>query len=158
MSAANGRLAGVVAIVTGGSQGFGAEIVRQYSQEGAQVISIDLSCSEEGPISGLQNAVQMKGDVATAQTWQAAVDLAKKHFGKPPSVIVNNAGWTYSNKPTLDVTEEEFDRVFNVNVKSIYLCAKVLVPVMREARSGGSFIQISSTAAIRPRPQLTWCE
>jgi 3-oxoacyl-[acyl-carrier protein] reductase len=69
--------------------------------------------------------------------------------------VVNNAGWTYRNQPSLDVEEEEFDRVFAVNVKSVFLMAKAAYPALK-ARGGGSFITVSSTAGLRPRPGLTW--
>jgi 3-oxoacyl-[acyl-carrier protein] reductase len=68
---------------------------------------------------------------------------------------VNNAGITHRNQPMLDVSEEEFDRVYAVNVKSIFLAARAAVPVMR-ARGGGAILTIASTAGVRPRPGLTW--
>ena len=70
-------------------------------------------------------------------------------------ILVNNAGTTHRNQPMLDVTEDEFDRVFAVNVKSIYLFAKVVVPHFRE-RGHGVILNIGSTAGIRPRPGLAW--
>jgi 3-oxoacyl-[acyl-carrier protein] reductase len=68
---------------------------------------------------------------------------------------VNNAGISHRNQPLLDVSEKEFERVFAVNVKSIYLSAQAAVPVMRK-QGGGVFINIGSTAALRPRPGLAW--
>ena len=70
-------------------------------------------------------------------------------------VMVNNAGWTHRNRPLLEVSEAEFDKVYAVNMKSIYWSAIHAVPAMRQ-RGGGSFINIASTAGIRPRPGLTW--
>ena len=70
-------------------------------------------------------------------------------------IVVNNAGTSHRNQPMLDVSEEEFDRVFAVNVKSIYLMAKALVPHFRSI-GGGNILNIGSTAGIRPRPGLTW--
>ncbi|RIU53834.1 SDR family oxidoreductase, partial [Klebsiella pneumoniae] len=70
-------------------------------------------------------------------------------------IVVNNAGTTHRNRPMLEVEEDEFDRIYAINVKSIYLTAKHMVPYFR-AHGGGSFINIASTAAIRPRPGLTW--
>jgi len=69
--------------------------------------------------------------------------------------VVNNAGISHHNKPMLDVTEDEFDRVFAVNVKSIYNMTHAIVPLMR-AEGGGNILNIGSTAGIRPRPGLTW--
>jgi 3-oxoacyl-[acyl-carrier protein] reductase len=69
--------------------------------------------------------------------------------------MVNNAGWTHRNRPALEVSEDEFDKVFAVNVKSIYLATIHGVPAFR-ANKGGVFINIASTAGIRPRPGLAW--
>ncbi|CAA9391112.1 MAG: 4-(hydroxymethyl)benzenesulfonate dehydrogenase, partial [uncultured Ramlibacter sp.] len=70
-------------------------------------------------------------------------------------VMVNNAGWTHRNRPALEVSEDDFDRCYAVNVKSIYLATIHAVPAFR-AHGGGSFINIASTAGVRPRPGLTW--
>jgi 3-oxoacyl-[acyl-carrier protein] reductase len=70
-------------------------------------------------------------------------------------VVVNNAGYTHKNMPMLEVDEANFDRVYDVNVKSIYWAAQAAVPVFRK-RGGGVFLNIASTAGIRPRPGLTW--
>ena len=84
----------------------------------------------------------------------AAVAACVKTFGVP-DIVVNNAGTTHRNQPMLEVDEATFDRVFNVNVKSIYHVARAVIPLMRERRRG-SIINIGSTAGIRPRPGLTW--
>ena len=73
-----------------------------------------------------------------------------------PDVVVNNAGTTYKNKPTVDVTEAEFDKVFTVNVKSVFQCVKAVVPQMKKQGHGGSVITVSSIGSVRPRPGLTW--
>jgi 3-oxoacyl-[acyl-carrier protein] reductase len=82
------------------------------------------------------------------------VDTAVSKFGGL-DILVNNAGTSYKNKPTLDVTEAEFDRVMLVNVKSIYHSVGVAVPAMRQ-RGGGAIINIASIGAMRPRPGLVW--
>jgi 3-oxoacyl-[acyl-carrier protein] reductase len=81
--------------------------------------------------------------------------IAVKTFGVP-DIIVNNAGTTHRNQPMLGVDEATFDRVFAVNVKSIYLTTQALLPLLRERGRGGSIINIGSTAGIRPRPGLSW--
>jgi NAD(P)-dependent dehydrogenase (short-subunit alcohol dehydrogenase family) len=93
-------------------------------------------------------------NVTKQSDWQAMVDLAVSKFGGL-DILINNAGTSYKNKPTLEVTEEEFDRVFAVNVKSIYLSTAVAVPKMQE-RGGGAIINIASIGAMRPRPGLVW--
>lgn len=70
-------------------------------------------------------------------------------------ILVNNAGYTHTRGTFLDVEEEEFDRIYNINVKSIFHAAKAVVPVMREQGSG-VILNIASTAGVRPRPVLTW--
>jgi 3-oxoacyl-[acyl-carrier protein] reductase len=92
--------------------------------------------------------------VTKAEDWSNAVEACIKKFGRL-DIIVNNAGTSHRNQPLLSVSEAEFDRVFAVNVKSIYLSAQAAVPVMR-SQGGGVFINIGSTAALRPRPGLAW--
>jgi 3-oxoacyl-[acyl-carrier protein] reductase len=150
------RLQGKTALVTGGASGFGAEIARQFVAEGARVVILDLDgpgaervARECGtPATAVQGDVTRRADIVTA------VGAATKGTGRL-DIVVNNAGWTYRNKPILEVTEEEFDRVYATNVKSIFLMTQVAVPVMI-AQGGGCIINIGSTAGIRPRPGLTW--
>ena len=86
--------------------------------------------------------------------WQTLLDAALEDFGSV-QIVVNNAGTTHRNKPVLEVTEAEFDRVYAVNVKSIYWSVQQFVPYFRE-HGGGVFINIASTAGVRPRPGLVW--
>lgn len=99
-------------------------------------------------------AVAVTGDVTKRADIDKAVATAVENFGKL-DIVVNNAGWSFRNKPILDVTEEEFDRVFAINVKSIYHTTNATVPLMRR-QGGGCIINIGSTGGIRPRPGLTW--
>ena len=94
-------------------------------------------------------------NVTKRSDWEALLKKAVDEFGGL-DIIINNAGTTYANKPTETVTDDEFDLVFNVNVKSIYLSSSVLLPYFMESNRPGCFIQIASTAGIRPRPGLTW--
>jgi 3-oxoacyl-[acyl-carrier protein] reductase len=150
------QLKGKVALVTGGASGFGAEIARRYVEEGAKVAILDLN--GEGAMSVARDcgaaAIAVAGDVTKRADVDAAVGRAVNGFGRL-DVVVNNAGWTHRNKPMLEVSEDEFDRVFSVNVKSIYLMTSAIVPILQR-QGGGSIINIGSTAGIRPRPGLTW--
>lgn len=151
------RLQGKVAIVTGAASGFGKGIAEKFVVEGAQVIIADLS-AEAGEVAAAElgaNAVFAQGDVTRAADWEALLELAVNKFGGL-DIVVNNAGATYANKPTEDVTEKEFDLVMNVNVKSVYLSTHVLLPYFIKNKRPGNFIQVASTAGIRPRPRLTW--
>jgi len=150
------RLQGLSTIVTGGASGFGAEITRAYAREGAKVVIFDLNADGAKKVADEigASAVAHGGSVAKKADVDAAVKLAVDKFGKL-DVVVNNAGWTFRNKPMLEVTEEEFDRVFDVNVKAIFLMTNACVPVMKKQKSG-RIINIGSTAGVRPRPGLTW--
>ncbi|OJJ83236.1 SDR family oxidoreductase [Aspergillus glaucus CBS 516.65] len=151
------RLQGKVAIVTGGGSGFGAAIARRFGEEGAKVVITDIN-AEGGQNVASQNPsslVFQKQDVTNAEDWKSVVDLAFAKFGRL-DVLVNNAGTTYRNKPTLEVTEEEWERVFKVNVKGIFHGSQAFVHRVIEQGQGGSMINISSTGASRPRPGLVW--
>ena len=150
------RLQGKSALVTGGASGFGAEIALSYVREGASVVILDLNGDGAQMIANEagKNAIAVAGDVTKKADIEAAVTAAVDNFGKL-DIVVNNAGWTFRNKPLLEVTEEEFDKVFAINVKSIYLMTNAAVPVMRRQKSG-RIINIGSTAGVRPRPGLTW--
>jgi 3-oxoacyl-[acyl-carrier protein] reductase len=143
------RLKGKTAIVTGAASGFGAGIARRFAEEGAQVIVNDLSPQGEKVAKDIGGRF-VQADVTKGADWARLV----REAGGQLDIVVNNAGWTHRNKPYLEVSEEEFDRVYAVNVKSIYLSARHVVPVFRK-RGGGAFVNIASTAGIRPRPGLT---
>lgn len=149
------RLQGKVALVTGAAQGFGAEIARLFAREGAKVACLDLNAAGAEAIAAeLGGAgLALAGDVSVLADAKAAVDKTLAAFGRL-DILINNAGTSHRNKPMLDVSEAEFDRVFAVNVKSIFAFAHAAVPVMVTA--GGVIINIGSTAGIRPRPGLTW--
>ncbi|HEY4192545.1 MAG TPA: SDR family oxidoreductase [Mesorhizobium sp.] len=150
------RLNGKTALVTGAASGFGVEIAATFAREGAKVIIMDLN--GEGAETTAKTigaaACAIKGDVTKAADIQAAVDAAVA-FGGKLDIVVNNAGWTHRNKPMLEVTEEEFDRVYDINVRSIFHMSGAAVPLMQK-QGGGVIINIGSVAGIRPRPGLTW--
>jgi len=144
-----------VALVTGGGSGFGEGIAKRFAQEGARVLIADVNApAGERVAKAIRgDACFAKGDVTRTEDWARLMETALQKF-KRLDVIVNNAGWTHRNKPFLEVNEAEFDRVYAVNVKSIYLSAQHAVPVFRR-QGGGCFVNIASTAGIRPRPGLT---
>ena len=150
------QLQGKIAIITGAAGGFGEGIARLFVAEGARVLIADLDAHKAGQVASElgSNAMAIGCDVSKAADVNAAVAFCVKVFGAP-DIVVNNAGTTHRNQPMLDVDEATFDRVFNVNVKSIFHVTRAVVPLMRERRQG-SIINIGSTAGIRPRPGLTW--
>ena len=153
------RLKGKVAIVTGAGSGFGEGIARRYAEEGAKVVVNDIVEDAARRVAG---EIRAQGGDATAQIAdvtrdtdvRSLIDSALQGFGRL-DIIVNNAGTTHRNRPMLEVGEDEFDRIYAVNVKPLYLTAKHAVPHFRKA-GGGCFVTIASTAGVRPRPGLTW--
>jgi 3-oxoacyl-[acyl-carrier protein] reductase len=153
------RLKDKVAIVTGAASGFGAGIVRRYAAEGARIVVNDLDAAGAERIAreldaGGARAIACSGDVSKDADVARLVATALAAYGRL-DVFVNNAGTTHRNQPMLDVPEEMFDRIYQVNVKSLYLSARHAVPHFRR-QGGGVFITIASTAGVRPRPGLTW--
>lgn len=149
------RLQGKVALVTGAGGGFGEGIARLFAAEGAKLVCADMRAEAAASVASSIGAVAITGDVGRGPDVQAMVDAAVSNFGGL-DIVVNNAGTTHRNRPMLEVEADEFDRVYAVNVKSIYWMAQAAVPVLRQQGRGGSLINVSSTAGIRPRPGLVW--
>ena len=150
------RLQDKVAIVTGAASGFGAEIARQYVAEGAKVAVADINAKGAEDVAAAlgKNAFAVRCDVTLRADIDALVQGTVARFGKL-DIVVNNAGWTHKNQPLLDVDEATFDRVYAINVKSIFHMVHAVVPLMRKQKSG-VILNVGSTAGIRPRPGLTW--
>lgn len=150
------RLSGKTAIVTGAASGFGAGIAAKFIAEGAQVMIADIN------ETAAQNTADQLGAMAVAQ----AVDVSNGPSVQDMStaafdtfghvdILVNNAGVTHLPTALEDVSEEDFDRVFNINMKSVYLTARALVPHMKK-RGAGTILNVASTAGVSPRPKLNW--
>ncbi len=150
------RLDNKVALVTGGASGFGKGIAETFAREGARVAVIDINekAARAAAASISNNAIAVRCDVTQRNDVDAAVKATVDAFGTI-DILINNAGMSHMRRPMLEVEEAEFDRLFDVNVKSIFLFAHAVIPHMRKARSG-VIINIGSTAGIRPRPGLTW--
>jgi 3-oxoacyl-[acyl-carrier protein] reductase len=151
-----GQLDGKVVIVTGAAGGFGEGIARLFVKEGARVLIADIDAVKAQKVAQDlgKNASARQCDVSRSADVRAAVQACVDTFG-PPDIVVNNAGTTHASQPMLNVDEATFDKVFAVNVKSIYYMAHAVIPLMRERKSG-VILNIGSTAGIRPRPGLTW--
>ena len=150
------RLNGKTAIVTGGASGFGEGIVRKFLSEGAQVVIADINLSAAQIIADElgKESVAVQVDVADGTSVENLQALASEAFGRI-DIIINNAGVTHLPTPLDEVSEEDFDRVFTVNCKSVYLMAKSFVPDMK-AQKGGIILNVASTAGVSPRPNLNW--
>lgn len=150
------RLQDKVALVTGAGSGFGEAFARRFAAEGARVAVLDLEGDRAQHVaSGLGGrAIAIEADVASSSAVGRAVASTLQAFNTI-DIVVNNAGFTHRNRSLLEVDEAEFDRIFAVNVKSIFHMVRAVVPHMRD-RGGGVIINVGSVGGIRPRPGLTW--
>ncbi|WP_343081845.1 SDR family oxidoreductase [Ostreiculturibacter nitratireducens] len=147
------RLSGKTAIVTGGGSGFGAGIVRKFAEEGAKVVVADINADAAETVASEVGGVGRRVDVSDRTSVEEMAREAISTFGRV-DILVNNAGTTHLPAPMEEVSEEDFDRVFAVNCKSVYLTARALVPHMKA--HGGAILNIASTAGLSPRPRLNW--
>lgn len=150
------RLENKIAVVTGAGSGFGEGIAHRFAAEGAKVVIADLNAEAAQKVAGDigDSAIAVVADVSKGDDVNAMIDAACEKWGGI-DILVNNAGYSHRNRPMLEVTEEEFDRIYDVNVKSIYLGAQAVVPKFRD-RGAGVILNVASTAGVRPRPGLTW--
>jgi 3-oxoacyl-[acyl-carrier protein] reductase len=148
------RLSGKAAIVTGGASGFGAGIVRKFAAEGARVMIADINGDAASALAKELGATAQQVDVSKDGSVAAMVEAAYAAFGRL-DILVNNAGVSHMPAPLDEISEADFDRVLAVNVKSVYLTARHVVPRFKAAKSG-VILNIASTAAVSPRPRLSW--
>ncbi|GAF73070.1 unnamed protein product, partial [marine sediment metagenome] len=147
-----------IAVVTGAASGFGAAIAKCFAAEGASVVVADVDeaggkevataiCDPDGA------AIFVRADVSQADQVKAMIDAAVDQYGGL-DILVNNAGFTHRMMPLWDLPEEDYDRVFAVNTKGVYLGAKYGVPALRK-RGGGVIVNTASIGAVAPRPGVT---
>lgn len=143
-------------IVTGAASGFGAGMARRFVEEGARVLVADINAEGAEALARElgERAAPCRVDVSDREQVDAMVATAVEAWGGLDAVV-NNAGATHRNRPLTEVDEATFDRIYAVNVKSIYLAAMAAIPHFRK-HGGGTFLNIASTAGLRPRPGLTW--
>ncbi|MCS6925335.1 MAG: glucose 1-dehydrogenase [Candidatus Binatia bacterium] len=150
------KLSGQVAIVTGGGSGQGRATAVLFAQEGARVVVADIN--EQGAAETVHlitrneggQAIAVRTDVTKASDVQAMVDSALRHYGRL-DILINNAGATLF-KGIEDTSEEEWDRIIDTNLKSIFLCCKAAIPAMRQS-GGGSIVNIASVAGLIGMPE-----
>jgi len=150
------RLKGKTAIVTGGASGFGAGIVRRFVAEGARVAIADIDGAAARALADElgEAARAVETDVSDDASVEALAAATRDAFGET-ELLVNNAGIGHTPQPLDALDEASFDRIFAVNIRSLFLTARHLVPAMK--RSGrGAVLNIASTGAVSPRPNLTW--
>jgi len=150
------RLKGKVAVVTGGGSGFGAGVVQKFVAEGARVIVADLNLEAAQHIAQSlgPEAQAIRADVTQAHDVKAMLDAAQTHFGGL-DILVNNAGMGHLPQPLEELPEAQWDRLMNLNTKSIYLALREVVPRFK-AQGQGVILNMASTAGVSPRPRLAW--
>ena len=150
------KLSGKSAIVTGGASGFGAGIVRRFFLEGARVVIADINGDAAKAMADELGdaALGLKVDVSRADDVALMVDAAMQSMGGI-DILVNTAGMGHKPEPLETLSEEIFDRILNVNIKTIYHTAQQVVPIMKE-KGSGAILNMGSTAGVSPRPNLTW--
>ena len=148
------RLKDMTAIVTGAGSGFGAGIARKFAAEGARVMVADINEDAARGVAAGIGGIALRADVASAGSVAAMTVAAETAFGRI-DILVNNAGVTHLPAPLDEVGEADFDRVFAVNCRSVYLTARAIVPLMTAA-GRGVILNVASTAGLSPRPRLNW--
>jgi 3-oxoacyl-[acyl-carrier protein] reductase len=148
------RLTGKTAIVTGGASGFGAGIVRKFVAEGARVMIADINGDAAEALAKELGAIAQQVDVSQDASVNDMAGTAIARFGRL-DILINNAGVSHMPAALDAISEADFDRVFAVNMKSVFLTARHLVPHFRANRRG-AILNVASTAAVSPRPRLSW--
>ena len=146
-----------VALITGSASGFGKGMAERFTKEGAKVAIIDINIEAAKSLSKKlgKNTIAIYCDVTKVEDIEKAVNLTIEKFGTI-DIVINNAGWTHLNQPMLEVDEETFKKVYDINVFSIFNMIKSIIPIWRELSHKGNIINIGSTAGLSPRPGLTW--
>jgi len=150
------RLNNKISLVTGAGSGFGRGIARRFVEEGAKVVVADINQEAAEMVAEEigENAIAIVADVSQNTDVSAMIQQTVEQYGRL-DILVNNAGTTHRNKLMTEVSEEEFDQIIAVNVKSVFLTAKHIVPLMKKQGSG-VILNVASTAGVRPRPGLVW--
>jgi len=148
------RLKDKVAIITGSASGFGKGIAKKFSDEGAKLIMVDINSKLLKKISNNLYQDYFVADVSKSSDFKSLKNFAYKKYGNI-DIVVNNAGVTHKPNFMESVNEKDFNKVFSVNAKSVYYCAKYFVPKMKKNRKG-VILNVASTAGLSPRPKLNW--
>lgn len=148
------RLKDKTAIVTGGASGFGTGIARKFAAEGARVAIADINADAAHVLAAELKGLAIEADVSSDASVGAMVRKVEDAFGRV-DILVNNAGIGHTPQALEGLSEDDFDRIFAINAKSVYLTARHVVPLMKSA-GRGAILNVASTGGVSPRPRLTW--
>jgi 3-oxoacyl-[acyl-carrier protein] reductase len=150
------RLKDKVAIVTGGASGFGKGIVEKFIQQGAKVViaDVNIELAENVAKEFGSDTIAIKVDVSKKEEVNNLMEKTLNNFSKI-DILVQNAAIGMKPQALVDTSEELFDKLFAINVKSVFLGAKAIIPIFKNQGKGGVILNTISTAALRPRPGLT---
>ncbi|MBX8812349.1 glucose 1-dehydrogenase [Pseudochrobactrum algeriensis] len=151
-----GSLENKTAIITGAGSGFGEAMARKFAREGANVVVVDRDAAGAKRVAGELGGkgLAVEADIASENGVAEAVRQAQMQFGRI-DILINNAGIGHKPQPAENVQPDEFDRIVGVNIRGIYLMSRALIPHFKD-NGGGVILNIASTGAARPRPNLTW--
>ena len=145
-------------LLTATGAGFGRGIVKKLTAEGAKVLAVDMNAEtvkETASAAASGSCQAHTADITQEQSWHDILSAVQQHFNKL-DVVVNCAGVVHIAAPSHTVPEDQFDAMFKVNVKPLYLSTKVIVPFWKDKGIEGSFVNMSSISEPRPRPNLVW--
>tara|TARA_X000001036_G_scaffold14811_1_gene12497 strand:+ start:714 stop:1454 length:741 start_codon:yes stop_codon:yes gene_type:complete len=148
------QLENKTAIVTGGGSGFGAGIADLFSKNGANVIVADINIESATDVANQVGGMPVQVDVSDAKSVESMKSTILENNTKI-DILINNAGTTHLPAPMETISENEFDKVFEVNCKSVYLMAREFLPHFKQNKSG-VILNVASTAGVSPRPNLNW--
>ncbi len=150
------RLKNKVVLITGAASGFGEAIARRFAKEGAKLILVDINEKLLNKLSNEigDNLIELVADISQLAGAKKMIKAAISNFDRL-DILINNAGVTHKNMPLESVTEEDFTRIYEVNMKAIYYACQIAVPVMTK-QGGGMILSTASSAGLRPRPGLVW--
>ncbi|MGQ5717415.1 glucose 1-dehydrogenase [Pseudochrobactrum asaccharolyticum] len=151
-----GSLENKTAIITGAGSGFGEAMARKFAREGANVVVVDRDAAGAKRVAGELGGkgLAVEADIASESGVAEVVRQAQMQFGRV-DILINNAGIGHKPQPAENVQPDEFDRIVGVNIRGIYLMSRALIPHFKD-NGGGVILNIASTGAARPRPNLTW--
>lgn len=143
------KLSGKVAFITGAGSGMGRAIALEFARQGARIVAVDINkagAEQTCAAIGAESSLALAGDISVADSVKKLCAAAIAHFGQV-DILVNNAGVLDNYLPVTETDEALWDKILNINLKSMFLTTKSLIPQMI-AQGGGAIINVASIAAL----------